>query len=90
MWVVYDSQTDNGEGGDRIVALCDTLKEAKAEKARFEAMSAERTHEWHDRTRDTAKDFWEHMRAYYYTLALDVTRYYILEEDRDGGLHGKE
>lgn len=91
MFIVYDSQTDDGEGGDAIVAITHTKEEAEEARRFFEEAGIKKTQKWHEKIiEEGTKDLYEHMRAYYYTLALDILRYYILEEAQDDYIYRTE
>lgn len=81
MFAIYDTAEDDGKGGDKIVAYASTKEEADAYIERRERKAVADTNNWFQQTSDGT---WEHMKSYWFSLALDITRFYA-EPVKEGG-----
>lgn len=76
-WVVYDALESDGEGGDKIVAMCDRKEDADAIVRAKELEEVSSTTAWHEKIASATTPSWEHMKAFWVALAMDVTRFYV-------------
>lgn len=76
-WVVYDALEDDGKGGDKVVAVCDHREDADAIVRAKEIKEVGSTTAWHEKIASATTPSWEHMKAFWVALAMDVTRYYV-------------